>query len=549
MFSLLVVDDEPRQVKALASIIRQLKPHYQISGALDGEDALEILQNNSLDIVISDVRMPGIDGIALTGLISRMEAPPKVILLTGFDEFQFAVQALRYRAFDYLLKPIGKSELIDLLERLEATLLEERNEKQRMATIQKKLTSSLPVYEDHLLNLWIEEQANDQELEEINDRFFGSDGSGLILVSELNGMVSSGEEASVKEASSSLAMFRDMMLRQLGEFGNIHAVFQSENDSHSLVAAVSLPSKSVQNFRQLELRMDNLISEFHSETGVDVTISIGPEVERFMECAPFSYKQAKMALKQRFYAGVRKVISNALAPAFNTRFPFKEEFAFISNAMHNQDRFNLSRAVNDHIDKLKLQQCDPDLLREEWYVFMLHLAKAVRNHFHDEEFARWLAETKIRLYSCRDYFELKKVLLQFLVKIMEVEERQSKNQHQQIIDQCIRYLSNHYQEDLSLEDISQKFHFHPSYFSTIFKSVAGIGFSEYMQRVRIDRAKQLILKTDYKMADIAIKVGYRDAAYFTKIFKKETGTSPYKYKRIHAQNSNAYEASFSNEKL
>lgn len=134
MFTILIVDDEPRQVKALVSVVRQLKPDYTVIEAFDGDEALEIVYNNSVNIIISDINMPNLNGISLIKIISHIKNPPKIVMLTGYDDFEFAVQALRHQAFDYLLKPIGKPELVSLLERLESLLLEEQKFAHKLLT-------------------------------------------------------------------------------------------------------------------------------------------------------------------------------------------------------------------------------------------------------------------------------------------------------------------------------------------------------------------------------------------------------------------------------
>ncbi|CAH1195139.1 Regulator of RpoS [Paenibacillus auburnensis] len=526
MFTILVVDDEPRQVKALVAVIRQLKPAYTVMEAYDGDEALDIIRRDKVDILISDINMPHLSGIALIEILSKLTPTPKIVMLTGYDEFEYAVQALRFQAFDYLLKPIGKPELTVLLERLEALLLEEQHSSQKLLTDQRQLAATAPVYEYYLMNQWIHLRADSGELSEVRARLHNASARGAIILFALHNKLALSESETI-EASCAL---RESILQQFDPSDQL-CVFRLEEDSRLLV----LPyfCESAEGINKLLPIFDRLSSMNSPESGLNIAIAAGPVVQDLLVDAAYSFKQAHSALSALFYGGQRKVIMADDSPLhFSSRFPFKEEFSLFMNALNEQDDYALQKLVGGHLDKLKDHKCDPVLLKDEWYGFMLQAVKPVRNQLEDEDCRTWMAELKLQLYNCREYTEIRPILLTFLLKVHRLFHRHSKTQQQVVITQCIQYITQNYNKDISLEEVSGRYHFHPSYFSTLFKSIAEIGFSEYVQKVRIDEAKKLILSTDKKMNEIALCVGYRDAAYFNKTFKKETGVSPNKYKRI-----------------
>lgn len=529
MYTLLLVDDEPRQVKAMTSIIKQLKPSYDILQAHEGESALQLLQNQHVDIVISDIRMPGMDGLELMQHVSKLKRSPKLIMLTGYDDFQYAVQAIRNRAYDYLLKPIGKPELIELLNRVETTLNEERAEDQKLASIQNKLSDMTPVFETHLFTCWLDGKASQVELEQIHSSFLDWAHSGILIVIEPGKQVSS-KGMTTSNPAPSLDFLRNKLQEHLYSLGKPLTV-QAEHNR--IITILPLFTNITGLSLQLESRLENMTADFHAETGMGITVGISPGMDHLLVQVPVSYSQVLTAMKHKFYKGLCSVIHSHKMPPFQNQYPFKEDFGIIEQYMHKQDSFHLNRAIQDHIDKLKQNRCDPDLVRDEWGLFMTTLFHNMVHMPNHPEQMSWLTEARSRLTQVPDSYALKKLVSSFLLRLMEQEEKQSKNQHQLVIDQCIHYLKTNYQKDLSLEDTAQRFHFHPSYFSTLFKNVTGTGFSEYIQKIRISKAKDLIMITDDKMSDIALQVGYKDAAYFTKIFKKETGISPNKYKRFH----------------
>lgn len=376
------------------------------------------------------------------------------------------------------------------------------------------------------MNQWIHSRTNHTELAEIRELFEVFCQQGAVILFVLNNRLGYTDE----EMSPIVHSLQNSVQQQFIHLRNI-CIFQSSEDNHTLISPYLCETPA--EIRKLVPILDRLTQEYGPESGLCLTISIGPVVEDLIVNAPLSFVQAKLAQKHRFYRETHNVImASDSFIEYSSRFPFKEEFSFMMKALHEDDEYAIHKLITAHLEKLKTQQCDPDLVKDEWYSFILQMAKTIRNHFGDHEYKSWLLELKKQLYAVQECYELKPILSSFLLKIKAVDHNRSKTQHEVIVDQCILYISQNYNMDISLEEISHKYHFHPSYFSTLFKSIAGIGFSEYMQKVRIDEAKRLILNTNKKMSEVALCVGYRDAAYFNKTFKKEIGISPNKYKRI-----------------
>lgn len=515
MYSILLVDDEPRQVKAMQAIIQRLKPAYTVLQAEDGESALKILSSHHVDIVISDIRMPGMDGIELMNRVGMMKQPLKLVLLTGHDDFQYAIQAIRSRAFDYLLKPIGKPELVGLLERLEAILREEQAENERLHAMESKLTDMASVFEAHLLSKWIMGKADRNDTEKLA-AYWNPAASGILIVSETN---------------TALEPYKQKLEEQLSPFGKR---ISFPLDDKYLVTAL-LPDKLG---RPLEEHLRSLMSELPSSSEDRIIIGISPVIDGLTEHAPEAFSQVCKSSRSSFYLGACCVIPAERIQPFTSQYPFREDFRIMESLVRQQDLFRLNMALHDHLEKLKAAHVEPDRVREEWILFLTQLQHQSVHIPNNPEYVKWISEFQYELRRTPDIYRFKKTVMSFFQQLVELGEKQSKHQHRMIINQCIKYLDEHYYRDLSLEETAQRYHFHPSYFSTVFKTVTGTGFSEYMQKLRIGKAKAMILNTDDKISDISLRVGFRDAAYFTRIFKKETGVSPNAFKRICSLDGN-----------
>ncbi|NMA65689.1 MAG: response regulator [Clostridiaceae bacterium] len=138
MYKLLLVDDENGQLTALEYILNQLRPEYEVYTATDGQEALEVLASNKIDILFTDIRMPIVDGLQLVEKLFKRSMQLKAVIISGYDEFEYAQKAIRYGVKDYLVKPVSKSDLKNVLCKIENILEEERNVKVQVEELKKK---------------------------------------------------------------------------------------------------------------------------------------------------------------------------------------------------------------------------------------------------------------------------------------------------------------------------------------------------------------------------------------------------------------------------
>ncbi|KWX88058.1 AraC family transcriptional regulator, partial [Paenibacillus riograndensis] len=181
MYNVLVADDEPRHRRGIADMIKQLRPEYRIFMVKDGLEALRIIEDNRIDIILTDIRMPNMDGLTLIERMESRRERVKIVILSVYGNFEYARQALQLGAFDYLLKPLAFPELSGILDKLDTALEKERLILQDGAVLRQRLSSAAPVYEQHLLSRWMRSASSEEELQEIRSLFPAVSGGFVML--------------------------------------------------------------------------------------------------------------------------------------------------------------------------------------------------------------------------------------------------------------------------------------------------------------------------------------------------------------------------------
>ena len=195
------MDDETRQVKALANIISDLKPYYEIHTADNGQEALNFLLHHHADILMTDIKMPVMDGLELIEKLHKLEYKVKIVILSGYEEFEYAQKAIRFNVHEYLVKPISKKDLQELLEKIEKSIEDDRNQIQQQISFKKKLEYSLPVYIEHQLNRWIYGRLDEEGRSEITS-IFSSNLHGAVVITSSHSVNKTTEEPDAEKTDS-----------------------------------------------------------------------------------------------------------------------------------------------------------------------------------------------------------------------------------------------------------------------------------------------------------------------------------------------------------
>ncbi|MEX2462068.1 MAG: response regulator [Paenibacillaceae bacterium] len=530
MYHILIVEDEPRQLKALANIIRQLRPENTISEAYDGKMALEFIAENAVDIVITDIRMPNMNGMELIEALHHDKNKIKIILLSGYGEFEYAQKAIKLGIFDYVVKPVGKADIERLLSRVEESLRQEQNERSEKESLAKKLDDTFPVYLTSLLNKQIRGLINVTELNEL-ERAFKQKGSGIVIVTEISKFEQCMVDHSNEVIEDRMQRIQNLMREYTRAIGQSLS-FNMEGSRNKIITILNLQQGSLRQTNEMITCLDRLISTVKIEFNLDLTLGISKVSDNIFLEAKTYCEQAIISLGRKFYYGLGKVIMYSEVSFEGKPYDLNQKDEELKDAIRKSEIETVFQIINDYFDLTNaFFTMQPQQIKEELIHVLLNQVKAVKHLVTEQLYNQWVTEIRLNLVQCEDYRELRHWAKKMLYQIIDFShDREDKNSL--IIQQCQKYIEAHYPEDISLDTLAQKYHFNSSYFSNLFKTYAGTGLSEFVIKVRVQKALELLLNTNCKMSEIAMKVGYKDAGYFIRVFKRELGMSPNKYRHL-----------------
>lgn len=474
MNTLLIVEDEKliRQgIKAMA--LRSEVPISMVMECKNGFEALEIIRSQEIDVVITDIRMPKMDGITLVKEIQTCDHVPLIIVVSGYDDFSYAVELLRNGVKDYLLKPIERTQLSDILNKLEEELVRTKNKK------------------DTLLNIGY------QQLKQ------------LMLNDDMD----------IKERKLILNQFSSSFF--VGEYVVYCTNYREELEEADGVTF--LHDVNGQGIFIVDiLQKDRIIkSELR---GYYVGSS---QVHEGLEQIKEAYEEAVVARREAFLSDSNFVIYNKREEKKDMIYPELEIEQIVQ--MIGTDKCEEALKLLDHICyQFKMSRISDSALIDIFCSFKQKIYATYRNvikESKDEEFV----ENILCYDSLSQYMSHIKSWIRELNKRLLTQFDDYRNK--QKIQSALMYIKDNYKKDLNMAVVSNHISMNYSLFSYVFKQYTGCNFVNYLKQIRVDEAKRLLATTDMKIADVSKAVGYDNDKHFMKIFKGQCGVSPTEYRK------------------
>ena len=530
-YTVLLVDDEEEVIQVIMKKIDWAGLGFSVIGyANNGVKALEMVEEFQPDVVMTDIKMPYMDGLELANRIKAEFPATKILLFTGFDEFEYAKEAVHLEVEEYILKPVNSVELTNVFTQLKTKLDQEISEKRSVEVMQQYYMDSLPLLQANFYSTLIEGRIREDELEKyLTDYQITFTGpyycclvihtSATQVPKDMNPLLLA--TSVQKQAEERLQeKWRAKSFTYLGN-GVMLAQLKGENEVPEL-------TDECDRFCRYARRI----------IGAVVTVGIGQVCDNILELAQ-SYSSAREAVSYRGIYGTSRAINiKEIAPREmgETGFVNDGDMSGLFKKIRMGSRKEIVEAVNEYMERMALSA--KTLPQHHIAVMELITALyrfAVNNDISAKEFTGDMQD----LYSSlpnMDPDTLKKWLtdlsLSFHDKLTSARSRSTKS----FVLRAEEYVRGNYaDEELSLDDICETLGVSNSYFSTIFKRETGKSFIGYLTDYRMDCASRLLLETNEKSYIIAKKVGYTDPNYFSYVFKRRFGVSPSKYRAEHAE--------------
>lgn len=515
MYSILIVDDE----RLIRNGIRDLLPweELEIEGvftAENAEEASDILEKNHIDVLLTDICMPKTTGLEMIGTLESKGDFLRTIVLTGYNDFEYAQQCCRMKVHDFLLKPICEDELADAIREQIAIL------KTLYVDDQKKRVVNRVIEMDNSLRLERSIRGlahSNYSLAEISDILQEYGYNTLRQVQVVLVLPYLQDEQFHKDENELLLLSIKTIFSELVDAQHLGITFSDDEKQLGIVFFTNpeLPSP----YSQMEL----IISRLSNDLSITPKVLMGSVVNDFSQLN-ISYNDAIYLLRKKAENPLDTILQ---LPSIEEKMGnFYLELSNIK--MHLQKNILDEKELQKGLQLLNLlfeeyalslpflRQCCYEVVSTAYYAYLVQNGDTPNNRL-DSFFI------SLQTSTLENTFTISK---SFLVKLLVVDQEKSNN----IVQDAKKYIKDNLSQTLTVSSIASQLFINPNYFSRLFKKESGEGCNEYIARKRIEKAMILIETTNLKTGQIAEEVGYKDKNYFSLAFKKISGISPTVYR-------------------
>lgn len=535
MLKVLICDDEMSICRLIVRLIRWEELGLTLIGtAHNGRDALELIVNKVPDIVLTDIRMPIYSGIELAGKAKQLGINARFIVISGYDNFVYARDALKASVSDYLLKPINARELNDTLRRVVERIRRDREQRSKVDSMENLLQHMSSLERDIFMKNVILGNAaaySPSMLKACGLDFSRNCYSTFTVAFDTPEDGSAGQRNILEQMVDKLCQslltedypcMSELLLSHSA--CRIYGVFNYQDVQNAVV------SNYLGDIYYACRRLCPMLPELH------VTLAVGADVRTPAELSA-SMQTSSYALHCRANLGTDRIIFYSDLPESLCHRP-RMDNAAVSRL----------RSCLDLCDEEALGTVIKSLFNEDrpggsvsWYQLANELLDFIRKEVSDahpsgaetEDWRTLYDNTCSALESAWTPEQLCTALLNYCKAVMEPKSRPSAPQSEQAIELAKKYIAENYAGECSLRDVASYAHLSPNYLSSVFKKKVGMSMNSYIAVVRINEAKLLLKNTAEGIYDIGERVGYKDPKHFRKVFKENVGISPAKYRSLY----------------
>lgn len=532
MYKVLLVDDEALIREAISENIKWEEIGFTLSGVCEnGRQAMEAIALDQPDLLLTDINMPFVDGMELTKFVYENYPDMKVIIISGFDEFEYAKNAVKYQVLEYILKPITPMEFSETLLRAKKLLDEKQESRRDMKKIRNAYVSNLPALQGRYLQRLLNGSADYSLVEEKQEELrlqlkAGCYNTALVEGDSLEPFTS--QYANVKDELALFAIYN--ITAEIVHGKNCGIVFQSIDGKTVILFMGEEKEALKRKIKEAVQEVRGAIEEFLQ---IQVTVAVGKNVSCLKEL-PDSFTKTKSALEYKFMLGGNQTIEAEEYEAIRNSAKFMDIFAWasgIATAIRTNKTEEISQKTEDFIGQIKKNYVN----KHRSFVYVQNLVLSVINLLElqeemEEEIFRKERTFVNEIYTCDNLDEIEKRMVetfQFIACVMS-NQRDSFCRRQAM--QALEYIEKNYADSsISLNSVCTALAMSTSYFSSVFKNYTGETFVEALTKKRMEKAKKLLEQHCMKTYEIAEAVGYSDPHYFSAAFKKVTGKTPTEY--------------------
>ncbi|QUH30828.1 response regulator [Vallitalea guaymasensis] len=534
MYKIIIVEDEIPVRNAICNIIEWEELGYElvyVSG--DGQDALTYIENKQIDVILTDICMPFMDGLELSNEAKKILPTVKIVIITGYNEFEYAHKAVEIGVDHYLLKPITADEFTKMLIEIKNELDNEFSKKRNLLALKKQVETNKDILRDKfLMNLLYNKINSNIIREKVNNLGIKLEGTKYIVAvlqpENIKEIADSNWDCDYQLLEFAILNICNEVLTNYGQ--NICIL---GNDDQLIIFFVNDNQDEIEFRDTIDEIMNKIIVCVEKFYNIGMYIGVGDNYAELQDLH-FSYKDALNALEYRVLNGSNKIIykmdvEKTSSFSYHKIDEYLRELEYAIKIGGNKtDKiidyiFSIIIFSNVHISQFR--------------TILLKITTTILKAYEDicsgspndviidfNQFNEVFGKEKID--EVKTYY---KKLCKNLSNEINKERIDIKASQMQ---KAYQFIYNNYQnKSLDINMICNHLNISSSYFSRIFKTETNETFMQYLTKVRMEKAKDLLMNSDYKVYEISEKVGYEDPHYFSYNFKKKTGVKPTQYRK------------------
>lgn len=525
LLRVLLVDDEPFIVQGLSVLVDWEREGYEIvATAADGREAFEYLKKHQVDLIVADIKMPVMTGIELLEKIRKDKiSDAHFVILTGYSDFEYAQQAIRYQCMDYVLKPVEKEQLLEILRKIanmteNERLKEQNKQKFEQAYFARNIIALLYGKHDEINIDYVKKQMRLSE----GIRYIDIE---LYTPTEMDEY----EDGELRKLQRKLY---ESCLDFLKE-DEKHCIFDvSSDDKRYDIGFIYCDYMADMQGVTEKQYLNHFLKSIETALGHPVRMMAGKKVADIVSVAK-SYRSAHVLTSLEAFREKKNIYyyEEELQVNQGGIVLCKQSLDGLLHAIEQNDSMLIRKSVEELYEELKRMGVSADTvnLNINYLLFQLiHLATQQDDCLNQEEILHHISESSFEEGIMRgSRAHLTRFSLEYADYLGQLRKQVSRG----VIAEVEREVRENYAANLTLRELSQKYYVNSAYLGQLFRKKHGVSFKEYLNNYRMEQAAQKLLRTDQKIYQIAQEVGYKDLDYFINRFILAKGCTPAKFRR------------------
>lgn len=526
MYKMLLVDDEAAMRNRMIERTDWKQYGFEIvADAENGLDALEKFEKYLPDVIITDIKMPFMDGLELSRTVLEKHPLTKIIILTGFDDFQYAKKAINLNVIDYILKPITHDNIIKVLTKTKNLLDKEYNEKRDITKLKEYYKTSYPIMQNRVLHKFVSGRiAKDT----INERlsYYNidiKDGPYRVGIIALKDSVTK-DKVDVEETN------RLMLYNLVKDVTDDKSLGMPYIYEDMIVVIFSFKNKKDIGNKLLDSVIREIEQNVEKYLSFNIKVAVGHLYDN-LEDIHISYREAKSAFDYASDSNKNEIIYIWDMEPYNRNKFLNTKNIETNRSIKTGSINNALIIINDifkDIIKLNIPEKDYKFYLLE-YAFNIIKNANLQSIEIDDKYSQ---DSVIKfLKEAKHLEEIKEWIIGLITHVIDEIIKQRDSAINNYTKKAKKYIKDNYKDpDINIEKLCNELYISPNYFCTVFKHTTDTTFTSYLTDTRLEKAKELLKSTDKKSFEIAELIGFSDANYFSYCFKKNVGISPSQYR-------------------